>query len=179
MGCIYSCGRNGNEVKKRTVALLFKRDNLDYSIENYAYIEADGLDESQAHLRHLLTDICQEGNRDRVTRILGVIHAEIIELLYPYTKQPVVEEEVTDDLWEPEVYRMELRVPESYSRTSVHLLTKLIHEYMVYRVLHDWLMMTWVEKAGYWEERADKCLKEIEHLLNTRTERVRIRLHPF
>ncbi|MBD5401130.1 hypothetical protein HDR61_05330 [bacterium] len=160
--------------------LLFRRENLDYSIKNYAYIEHDALPEDSEHTRHLVADICEEGNRDRVTSILRLIHSDVVEMLYPYTKREVVEEVVDDSLWEPESYMVELNVPVGFSQTSVHLLSPLIHEYMVCRCLYDWLTIAHDEPAAAkWLEKGEAARSEIMRIKNMRRGVLTRPLQPF
>lgn len=173
MTCQRQCsGGYGAQEEKRTVILKFRRKNLDYSIKNYAYIESHVMSDETECSKHTVADICEEGNRDRVTRLLGVIHAAVIEMLYPFTKQEAVEETINDDIWEPRDYIVEIHVPKSFSRTTCHLLSRLIHEYMVCRVLYDWLIMTKTdspEAARHWFEKAEEAKEEMELLKDRRT----------
>lgn len=173
MGCFTRCnGNSGAQEEKRAVTLRFRRENLDYSIKNYAYIESHVLRDDAECSKHMVCDICEDGNRDRVTRLLGVIHAGVVEMLYPFTKRDAIEEIINDDIWEPREYVVVIHVPATFSRTSCHLLSRLIHEYMVYRVLHDWLSITDVENPGaarHWLEKAEVVEREIQSLKNKRT----------
>lgn len=177
------CDKGGGaDETKRTVTLRFRRENLDYSIRNYAYIESHVMSEDQECSRHMVCDIGEEGNRDRVTRLLGAIHAGVVEMLYPFTKTEAVEEIIDDDIWEPEEYVVEIHVPATFSRTSCHLLSRLIHEYMVYRVLHDWMTITnsgSPAAAQHWLEKAAEAASEIEGLKNMRTGTLERPLRPF
>lgn len=172
-----SCCKNyvnddGTQEEKRAVVLRFRRENLDYSIGNMAYVESHVMSEEAECRKHVVADILDEGNRDRVTRILGVIHAGVIEMLYPFTKIGAVEEEIVDDIWEPEEYLIEVHVPETFSRTSLHYLSRLIHEYMVYRVLSDWLSIAGDPNSASWRmwiEKASEIEGEIERLKSHRT----------
>lgn len=155
-------GNAGSEDGKRTVRLKFLRPQLLYDIRNYAFIEGDVMGEEKQHAQHVLVEIGEAGNVDRVSRILAVIHAAVIELLYPWTKCEPVEEEIDDCLEVPDEYVVELRVPQDVSRTTVHLLSRLVHEYMVYRVMADWLGITNPEAAANWAAKAEEAEKEIE-----------------
>lgn len=157
--------------EKRAITLKFRRKNLDYSISNNAYVNSHVMKDEAECTKHMICDICEEGNRDRVTRILAVVHAGVIEMLYPFTKLEAIEEEINDDIWEPEEYVVEIHVPKTFSRTTAHLLSKLIHEYMVYRVLYDWLTMTGgdPEAAKHWLEKAMEAAGEIDSIKNMRT----------
>lgn len=186
MGCYTRCnsnnGSDGAQEEKRAVVLKFRRENLDYSIKNYAYIESHVMNDEAECSKHMLCDICEDGNRDRVTRLLGVIHAAVIEMLYPFTKKEVVEEYITDDLWEPDDYIIVIHVPTTFSRTSCHLLSRLIHEYMVYRVLYDWITMVDAGNqiaAAHWLEKAGEAATEIEKLKNMRTGALERPLQPW
>ncbi len=158
-GCCNSCGGN---VESRVVRLTFKRAELLYDIKNYAFVEADVMGEERQHAQHQLADIGEAGNVDRVSRILAVVHTAVVDMLYPYTKEEPVEEEISDVLETPEEYVVVLTVPITVSRTTLQLLSKLIHEYMVYRVMADWLSITNPQASVHWMEKADATQMEIE-----------------
>lgn len=156
------------EEKKKQVVLIFKRKNLLYSISNYAYIVGHPMPDNTENNKHMIIDICEEGNIDRVNRILSTIHALVIEMLHPLTRTEAVEEEVNDDIWEPDEYRIELYVPDKFSRTTIHLLRNLIHEFMVYRVLYDWLSMLYPDAANTWALKANEAEEKINQIKNLR-----------
>lgn len=162
----YCC--NQVEIENRVVRLKFKREELLYDVKNYSYIEGEVLGEEKQHAQHTLVEIGEEGNVDRVSRILAVVFSAVIEMLYPYTKQEPVEEEIDDVLWSPEEYVFEMNVPTTMSRTTIFLLKDLIHEYMVYRVMHDWLSMTNKNAAADWLAKAEDVKKQIEEAKNQR-----------
>ncbi len=62
--------------KKKLVFLIFHRKELLYDIENNAYIQGDIMDKGDEHRRHQVIDIGQDGNVDRVTRILNLAYQE-------------------------------------------------------------------------------------------------------
>lgn len=164
---------------KRTVRLRFKRSQLLYDIKNYAYIESHVMGDDKEHAKHMLADIGEEGNVDRVSRILAVVHAAVIELLYPYTKAAPIEEEIDNLLWVPEEYVVEMHVPEKMSRTTLHLLSRLIHEFMVYRVLADWLYITNPDAAANWAAKAAAVEDEIGKAKNGRRGVFTRKTHPW
>jgi hypothetical protein len=177
---MYNCCTNiGNRAQTRTVTLKFRRKNLDYSIENYAYIEGHIMPDEAEHNRHMVKDVLADGNRDRVTRTLAVVHAAVIEMLYPFTKAEAIEEAVEDSIFEPEVYIVEITVPSTFSRTSVHLLSKLIHEFMVYNVLADWLSITNEQASQRWIQKAQEAKAEIDSVKNMRTGALTRPFQPF
>lgn len=61
-------------------------------------------------------------------------------------------------------------VPKTFSSTTVMLLVRLIHEYMVYSVLSDWLSVTNAKAAGNWRDKALEAEKEIKSVKNMRRE---------
>lgn len=172
-----------NEKRERTkeVLLVFKRAELLYDAENYSYVEGDIMKEDDEHARHQVIDIGQEGNVDRVTRVLNLAHAECVEMLFPYTKT-----EIPDNLWRlndilnaPDAYRIVLKLPESFSVTTVKLLEHLIHEYLVCRVLADWMSITNPRSMANWEMKLNSIREKIQTSLVSRTGKVRRKCKPF
>lgn len=159
--------------------LGFKRDQLLYDIKNYAFIEGSVMDTDSDHNRHMVQDVGEEGNVDRVTRVLNLTVAKCRELLYPYTKNELHRTELNDTLREPKVYGIVLSVPTDFSQTTLYLLENLIHEYLVCKALSDWLSITNPAKSQIWEAKAEDAQSEIRMNLHARIARTRRRPHPF
>lgn len=133
----------------------------------------------ESHLRHMVQDIVQGGNVDRVTRVLNLAHSAAEEILYPYTKREVSDRVLDDVLVEPEVYKILMTVPDSFSQTTLNFLEKLIHDWLVCMVIADWFSMTYPDKASVWYQKTEALKEEVENIINTRRSRVRIVKHPF
>ena len=177
----FTCGNgdNANDGNKRAVRLKFLRSQLLYDIKNYAFVEADVMGEEKQHAQHVLAEIGEEGNVDRVSRILAVVHTAVIEMLFPYTKAEPIEEEIDNCLYAPDEYVVELTVPSTMSRTTMHHLSKLIHEFMVYCVLADWLSITNPQAAANWTAKAEAIKEEIEEVKNLRRKAFTRATHPW
>lgn len=175
----YCCNRN--ELKKKSAKLIFKRAELLYDAGNYSFVEGDIMKEDDEHARHQVFDIVQNGNVDRVTRVLNLAHSECVEMLYPYTKTEIPDEqEALDDvLAEPEEYIIELSLPEGFSLSTLKLLKELIHEYLVCRVLADWMSITNPKSQANWEEKMKALKTKIQTSLVSRSGKVRRPLKPF
>lgn len=159
--------------------LGFKRDQLLYDIKNYAYIEGSVMETGSSHNRHTVQDVGEEGNVDRVTRVLNLTVSKCKELLYPYTKNDLHHTELNDILREPDTYGIVLKVPTDFSQTTLYLLENLIHEYLVCKAVADWMSITNQAKAQTWELKAEEAENEIRINLHNRIARTRRRLHPF
>lgn len=162
-----------------TAVLIFKRDQLLYDIRNAAYIEGSVMETESDHNRHMVQDVGEEGNVDRVTRVLDLAIARCREMLYPYTKHEPDRATLDDRLKERPTYGIVLTVPKGFSQTSLTLLERLVHEHLVCKAVSDWLSITNPPKAQTWEIKAADALTEIRSNLNARIARVRIRQHPF
>lgn len=160
--------------------MVFHREQLLYDIGNYAFVEGDLLGEDAEHVAHQVKDIVESGNVDRVTRVLNLAHRECEELLYPWTKTSLADGAVLDDrLVVPDRYEIVLTVPSTFARTTVELLRDSIHEYMVCRVLQDWLSLTNTPGAAAWDEKLAGIKAKIQQSLLSRTRYVRRKLKPF
>ena len=199
---IKTCGKaQGTVVRTKTVKMTFKREELLYDIRNNAYVEGDVMQVKTEHDRHQVQDIGEDGNIDRVTRVLDLAHAECEEALFPYTKEnveqetemddtptyvdPVEEtpaEEFTNEITDAKPtgdYVIRLLVPDEYSKTTVRLIVRYIHEYMVCRVLADWMSITNPPATANWKEKQDEALEGMKEAVNFRTGRVRRTQTPF
>lgn len=166
--------------RTKTVTLTFKRTALVYDIENYAFVEGDVMRTDNEHAKHQVFDIAQDGNVDRVTRMLNLAHSECVEMMYPYTKEPCESEEVQDDeLVEKDEYVISLLVPDDFSKSTVTLITNLIHEYMICRVLEDWMSITNPSSQSNWGAKLESIQEQIRNHLNARCGRVRRAQTPF
>lgn len=165
------------------MTLTFLRDELLYDIKNLAYVEGDVLPEDAQHSKHQVQDIGEDGNIDRVTRMLDLALSRCREHLYPYTKEPVDGGETLDDvLAETEVYTIDMLVPDDFSTTTVKYLEQLIHNLLVYYVLADWMSIANVvnpTSAANWAAKAEGVEEEIKDKLNARIGRVRKFQSPF
>lgn len=172
---------NNSKQQTKFVKLIFKRTELIYDIENYSFVEGDIMNTDNEHARHQVFDIGQDGNIDRITRVLNLAHSECVEMLYPYTKEEITDEqEALDDiLVVPEEYVITLTLPEGFSLSTVKLLKYLIHEYLVCRVLEDWMSITNPSSKSNWEEKMKSLKLKIQTSLVSRTGKVRRKLKPF
>ena len=168
-----------NEDGTQIAVLMFKRAQLLYDVKNYAFIEGSVMDTKSNHNRHMVQDVGEEGNVDRVTRVIDLTIAKCKELLYPYTKRDIHRSVLNDKLREPGVYGIVLKVPTTFSQTTLNLFEKLIHEYLVCEAVADWMSITNPAKMEIWKSKAADAEREIRVNLNTRISRTRRRLHPF
>lgn len=174
------CIRDNAESHVRTVTLTFKRSELLYDIRNYAFVEGDIMSPSEENARHQTLDIGEDGNIDRVSRVLGLAHAECVEFLYPFTKTAVEEEESRNDILDaPEEYVITLSVPDTFSKSTCDLLERYIHEYLVCRALADWLTVTKPQAAANWLAKTEDAKDEILGAKSIRMKRVRRGMSPF
>lgn len=172
---IVECGRQ--PTGKRLVVVILKREQLLYDIKNYCYIEGDIMPEDTQHSRHMVQDVGEEGNVDRVTRILDLAHADVVERLYPFTQHEIYHPVVDDRLRGKPVYGIFLNVPETYSQTTLNLLGKLIHELMVCVAMADWMSITNPPKEDTWKRKAEATLTRINQVKSQTRDRSRIRPH--
>lgn len=166
--------------KRKRVMLIFLRNQLLYDIANCAHVEGDIMEEDAQHARHQTQDLTDDGNVDRVTRVLDLVHSQVVELLYPFTKIPTEDELIMlDALIDKPSYVVELTVPSDFSQTTVEYLSKLIHELLVCRSLADWMSITNPAKAQSWAEKAQTAQDGVKRALAMRMGRVRRRLSPW
>ncbi len=170
-------------VYTKKITLHFKREELLYDIKNIAFVEGDVMPTEDEHDKHQIMDICEDGNIDRVTRVMALALSQCEELLYPYSKKDVEQEEERNDILEsPEEYVITLKVPDDFSKSTATYLERLIHEFLVYMVLSDWLSIAGVKNpqaARNWASKIQEIKDDMESVLNARMRRVRRTQTPF
>lgn len=178
-----------NQDRTKTVVLTFLRSELLNDLDQYGYVEGDVMrvgdpkNEAEDHLRHgrhQVQDITQDGNIDIVTRKLDLKLAWCREALYPYTKDPVMDNVELDDILEDtDVYTIAMTVPDDFSSTTTEYLEQLIHNLLVWWVLYYWLSITKPEGAEKWLALAKDGEDELKGALARVCGRVYRRMSPF
>lgn len=168
---------------------LLKKE-LVYDIKNTAYTYADSISSSVAapHLIHNIYDVGEDGNRDKLARILDSAIEDCREMLFRYTKMEMLGGGFDSNEWEEcigsptndeDAYYLAMRMPSGFSKTSVHTMMVYIHDYIVNQCLYEWLMIVYPDGADrFWALAEDKKQK-IKDTSNRSAGRPRIRLHPF
>lgn len=172
-----------NQDRTKTVVLTFLRSELLNDLDQYGYVEGDVMRADADHLkhgRHETQDITQDGNINIVTRRLDLKVAWCREALFPYTKNPVMDNVTLDDvLTETETYVIAMTVPDDFSDTTVEYLEQLIHNLLVWWVLYYWLSITKPEGADKWLVLAKDGEEELKGALARQCNRVYRRMSPF
>jgi hypothetical protein len=162
------------------VTLTFKRYEILDDIKNISFVEADIIQTEDEHQKHQVFDIGEDGNVDRVTRVMSLAVAEVTEMLYPYSvTHDIDDEEYVNDLTEPEVYDITMRLPKEFSFDTVRLLKHLIHEYIIDRILEDWLSITKPSSQANWRSKLEEIAEEIRRALVYRKRPLRRKMSPF
>lgn len=175
-----SCCYNNQLKNTKYVELTFLRTELLYDIKNIAYVEGDLISSNGEHNRHQTFDVGEDGNVDIVTRTLNLAYTEVVDELYPFTKKAVECGTTKDDvLQEPFDYVITMQVPEEFAQGTVDYLENLIHDFLVDRVLIDWLGMTNPGRKTHWQERLEDIRDKIEAVKHRRTGRIRRTLTPW
>lgn len=161
------------------VRLKFARQELLYDIRNCAYIEGSIVSEDSGHVGHMIRDIGEEGNVDRVLRIIDLVVSKGRDILYPYTKEVITAGELSNTPEDCDEYVITLALPEGVSSVSVELLEKMMHEFIVCRAVADWMSITNPQRAEAWMIKASEAEREVRLSINTRMKRIRRGVAPF
>ncbi len=176
---------NGNKVM-----LELQKEELVYDIKNTAYAFADSIkgEVQDAHSLHNIYDVGEEGNRDKLARILDSAVEDCREVLFRFTKVEMTGGGFDSDEWEEcvgspvndeEAYYLEMMMPQGFSKTSVHTMTVYIHDYIVNQALYEWLMVVYPAGSDRFWALAEEKKNKIKDAVNRSAGRSRIRLHPF
>ena len=160
------------------IKLSFERKALLYDISNVCYVEADNMGDEPT-LSHHVFDVAEEGNVDRVTRVMNLAFAEVTELLYPFSKSEVEKSSANNLLTAPSAYELQLSLPANFSSSSVQLLRHSIHEYIVCSAVSDWLGIVKPSSAPNWGAKVVLLKNTIRDCMHNRRSFLRRRMQPF
>lgn len=162
------------------VCIEVDRAKVEYDTANYAFVEREVAESEDSHVLHQVSDIWDSGNRDLMERILDLAYAEVVELLYPYTKTPIDTAAGEGSETEGRNFRIEMRVPRQMSQSTLEYLHTLIHQYFVYRVMREWMSVANtvnpVSKANY-EEKIEEVRSKLRNAIKWRRGGYRISQH--
>ena len=173
------------------VMIELEKKELIYDIKNTAFSFADSYasqkNTDSKQLKNVF-DISEEGNRDKLARILDSAVEDCREMLFRFTKVEMLCGGFDSNEWaecigsptnEEEAYYLALRMQNGFSKTSVHTMTVYIHDYIVNQCLYEWLMVVFPDGADrFWALAEDKKQK-IQAASNRSANRPRIALHLF
>ncbi|MBQ7280613.1 MAG: hypothetical protein IJR13_07830 [Bacteroidales bacterium] len=166
--------------RDKTVRILINRSELLHDISNMAYVEGDIMETEDDHQRHQVFDIIQDGNIDRIERVLNKSYTEIEEATYPYSKREVQHGTTLSDMHEgPRVYSLLLTLPKDFAEATLDHMVHLIHEYMVCAALSDWMSITLPTAADKWTMKKETAMDDLRRAVNFRIRRVRRTMSPF
>lgn len=165
---------------RKQINIVLYRKSLLYDISNVAFIVGDNSPDINEKGRSSIMDICTDGNVDRVTRVMNMGINELINKVYPYTKDRILEDCILNDLLkESDKYELHMFVPEDFSKTTASALTDYMHEFIVDFVLADWFSITQKNEMQIWKDKSDICIEKIKSVINDRTGAVKRKLSPF
>lgn len=172
------CRQKGGKLK---VTLVYNVREVLYDVSNMAWVQGDLIDSHDYdHVRHLVQDIIEDGNRDRVMRVMRLAFAEAEGMLQPWSKIRFSGSVYLDNEPEDEdELVMLLSVPAKTDRGTIELILQLVHEWLVCRILQDWLSITWPEGAAVWAVKIEELREAIRNAKNRSQWITRRKLSPW
>ena len=149
--------------------MKIRKKGLLYDIANMAYVIADTGD-ADRHVLHQVRDICEEGNIDRVSRVLGLAYSQLLAVMIPVIESPRISVH-HDFSATPHDYEFRLRTDGAMkfflTKERQLKIKETCHEYMVCMVLADWLGTVFPIAADVWKFRMEGALESLKDLVNS------------
>ena len=175
-----------NNTEKRKVTLTFYRKELLYDIKNIAWVASDVIgNEERLHYKHQLSDIGEEGNIDQVTRIMSLAIGECKVVLSRYIDDTISDNDVLDNsLTEVSQFNFIMSVPATMKKPVLEHIRNLIHQYVVYSVLVNWMGVIGPEDGNpksieNWIAMSNDAMDGLKSNSFIRTGNYRIKQTPF
>lgn len=157
----------------RHAMIELHKDELVHDVKNTAYIvanslEGQGVDNARLHN---LYDVGEDGNREKLARMLDSAVEDCKERLFHYTRR-LGRCAFASDEWEEvtgspenddEAYYLCLNTADNVSATSIRTMAVYAHDYVVYNVLKEWAVLVYpdvAERMAALAAKSDEKLKE-------------------
>lgn len=165
-----------------SVDIVLYANDLYADIANRLTLTADSMEaQTEGSDLHTAKDAMDDGNKDTIDNLVARHVFDCINLLYPYSKTPIERcRHNRESENETEAYVIHLTFEHPRSETSIQLLQRLIHDYIVYKCYAEWLAMTVPQAGTYtmWENKAEEIREQITTVLVPPYNAKRLRVRP-
>ena len=178
LGC--GCENTDWKENRKIGIVTLYRDELLHDCRKLGWLVHDVSEGDSELSRQNAADVGERSYVDRATRVMDLAFSKCVSLCHPWTKRVARCGTEKDDIYEERpFYRMLMRLPEEISETTLDYLEKLVHEYIVCRVMWDWLSIVQPDQSEGWLARSADAVSELQSILSSRTGRVRRKTRPF
>ena len=154
------------------VMIELQKKELVFDIKNTAAVYADSISSSVAdsHSIHNIYDVGEDGNRDKLARILDSAVEDCNEMLFRYTKMKMLgggfdsNELISGDT----NITINLSLPSNYPLALKDALTSSIHDYIINTALMDWFIITNPNESKTYAELSVLAIKNLHEVFNRR-----------
>lgn len=155
---------------KIRILLIFEVDELLDDIERVATVQGNAakrrLTANDGEKASLAIDLFQEVTEDEnlpwVRRSMNLALSDCETFLYRLSKQRIAGNESEANTRDGKQELMiELKVPDTFSDTTMMKLLNSVHDYIISRVLWEWSNITYAELAEFWAKKMERDEAEI------------------
>lgn len=127
----------------RTITISLSVSELMLGITSSLHVMSDALiEDDDSHLKHIYRDVLDGVNLHLTVRYIDRAYSDCVNLLHSLTQEPVAEDFTLDDSPKiPESYEVHLLVDERFSNAQALSLKNLLHDYIVYFAVYQWLTL--------------------------------------
>jgi hypothetical protein len=166
--------------KDRLFILELKRQELLYEIGNNGYIIRDSVKRETPDEGKNIADINASGNADRISRLLDLAYADVMRMLSAHVDHRVDTDAYGNDIQQdPDSYFVMITLKHDMPGTTENLLRIYIHEFMVAKVMGEWLSVVAPEQAAVWANKAQTMETNITVAMSARKSITRIKPSPW
>jgi hypothetical protein len=137
------------KTKTTTAIIRLSKQRMIYDIANNAFVVGETIEDAGPHAKHLVQDVVEGQNIDRVCRVMSLAFCRVKDLL----RQWVVDVE--------EEYVLRIVVPYGLPRCTIDYWAILAYEYVTASAIADWLGITAKDKAPEWQRKADEAAERL------------------
>lgn len=180
--------RNNDKVHRNghRIMMELQKGELVFDVANTTYTFADALSDDEVRDKNKIIDVAQDGNRDKLARILDEAVEDCRETLYNLGKGHVDGSWYETDEWDEcvgspindeESYYLKMFAPRYFTTSSLHTMTVYAHNYIVNKAVADWLMMVYPKGTEQFLALANDTKEKLLRSANRGSSQIRIKPH--
>lgn len=148
--------------------LTYHLEELLLDISNRCLIAAKAVKADGNSIANDAFDVLDDGNREIVLGIIERLMFECMNILFPYASCSIDSRKHCNRPKEVQAYAMTLRFSHERSETQVMELNRTVHDYVVCKVVAEWMAMA-LPNANWqkWETKAQELRERIVTVLAT------------
>ena len=145
--------------------MVLQQEELVQDIRNAAYIVADAIKTDNPDDRARIRDVAELNNREWMFRWMDLSVGMVANFLTLWSAKYMSDNSLVSDRYkELTCYHIHLEVPKGFPENTFIYAKDLAHQFIVSKVMYEYLKHSFPEAAAVWKESADDLEEKLKDI---------------